>query len=189
MSNRSLDVGLVDMLRTMQTRIERLEAQNSAVRKNDIRLGDMVVTADREFNRICLKNLITGDEVCIGDPDDAEFSYSGILVVSGDETDISPPYIMPQTSIAKSIVLAQTENLSEVTVDVYFNNGRYAKRVVLPNATTSIIEQVNIPVGINQSIYVKLIDVDDAESGSRDLSVIVRFGTPVSATRTDISAP
>lgn len=76
MSNRSLDMGLVDMLRNMQTRIERLEAQNSAVRKNDIRLGDMVVTADREFNRICLKNLITGDEVCIGDPDDAEFSYS-----------------------------------------------------------------------------------------------------------------
>lgn len=189
MSNRSLDMGLVDMLRNMQTRIERLEAQNSAVRKNDIRLGDMVVTADREFNRICLKNLITGDEVCIGDPDDAEFSYSGVLVVSGDETDISLPYLMPQTSVAKSIVLAQTENLSEVTVDVYFNSGRYAKRVILPFGSLYTIEQVNIPVGINQSIFVKLIDVDDAESGSRDLSVIIRFGTPTSPTRTDISAP
>jgi hypothetical protein len=169
----------------MQARITKLETQFASARRNDIRLGDIVVTTDRDTNRIKLKNLVTGNEKHLGDPDDAEFSYSGTLTVE-EGGSFSPPYVMPQTSAANTIVLAQIVANGSVTVDVHFNNGSYTKRVTMLDGETIHIEGVNIPVGINTQIYVELIDADE---GTQDLSVIIRFGDGSTPNGGDGSTP
>lgn len=180
MSNRNQDQGLIELIRAMQSRITKLETQFASSRRNDIRLGDLVVTTDRDTNRIKLKNLVTGSERHLGDPDDVEFSYSGLL--SADDS-FSPPYVMPQTSAANTIVLAQRESSGSVTVDIYFNNGSYVKTVTMLDGETTHIEGVNIPVGINTQIYVAITDVGG--EGAQDLSVIIRFGDGSTGSRTD----
>lgn len=182
MSNRTQDQGLIDLIRSLVSRITKLETQFSSVKRNDIRIGDLVVSSDREYDRIKLKNLITGNTKFLGDPRDAEFSYSGLLVVNGDETDISPEYVMPVTSNANAIVLSQRVSAGDITVDVVFNE-TYTKRVTILNGQTLRIEGINVPVGINTKIYVKLIDVPE---GARDLSVFVRFGGGTTQPRTDV---
>lgn len=181
MSGRMQDRGLIDLIRSLQSRIDRLEKQFSAVQRTNIRLGNVVVSTDQEFNRISMQNLVSGTLSYIGDPEDAKFSFSGDLVVYNDERDVSPPHPTPVATIATAIVLARVQTFGDVTVDVYFNDGTYVKTVNINDGVALQIEGITVPISKNTRIYAQLVSADE---GAHDLSVVVRFGEPTTE-RTD----
>jgi len=179
MSVRTIDGGLIDMLRGLKQRIERLEGQSVGVRRNDIRLGDIVVTTDPALNRICLENIRTKEMVCLGDPDNIEFSFSGVLTVAGDESDWSPPYVMPSSGTAVNVSVAiAVPSDEDISILVSFNDGSYNTTVTLPATQKTQTVGVNIPSGRGTQTRVKLKDIGAAE-GLRDLGVVIQFGSPI----------
>lgn len=62
MSYRNEDPGIIDMLRNMGRRLDRLERGDKGVRQNDVRLGDVVLSTDASSNSILFQNLKTGNK-------------------------------------------------------------------------------------------------------------------------------
>ena len=171
----------------MMGRIRRLEAQNSAVRKNDIRLGTLVVTADPDYGRIGLENVKTKEKVFVGDPADAVFSYSGPL----ESGSTSPPHIMRQASVAREIVVScLPANVSDADMEfqIDFNDGEVILEVTLPAGDDLIVRGITLPIGINQRIYVTCTTTNGTDAPAVDVSVFVRFGTTTAKTITETDA-
>lgn len=191
MSVRKEDQSYIDQMRDIQERLRKLESsQNNAVRKNDIRLSNVIVTANDTPLELCLQDLTTKQSVCIGaqtlqDPPQAMWSFSGPLT-SGDEGTLSPPYSVERDTVARQIVLAR--NFSEsftgtVIICVSFNNGATIMRADLPAASRFTTTEINVPLLENAEIRCELID---AATNAENISVFVRFGTPtVSLSFTD----
>jgi hypothetical protein len=186
---RRVDVGLLQIIRDLQSRVSKLEAQQQSYRRNDIRLGDAVMRTDTDRNRISIQNLGTGETVFFGDPDDIKFSWSGVLAVAGDETDYSPPAIVPSNSTAVEAVLAiAVASTEDISVELWLNDNSFLTTLVLPADDTTHSIGLNIPVSKNSQIRVRLTDIGAVE-GLRDLSVTVRFGSSGSVQLTVDEAP
>lgn len=185
--NRILDVGLIELIRSMLNRLDRLESQNDSVRKNDIRLGQMVVTTDPIYNRVGIQNVKTKEKVYVGDPSDAVFSYSGNVV----EGSVSPAHVVPQPTVAREIVVtclpANTVSFDTEFL-VHFDDASVSLAITLNADESLVVRGINVPMGANQRIYVECTDVSGAELAPADISVFVRFGTAATSdfTNTDV---
>ena len=187
MSHRTEDQSFIDMIKSMRRRLDALEKTMSSAKVNDIRLGDIVVSTDTTNDRLVMRNLITGNSKYLGDPEDVEFSYSGVLVYSVEDQSInSPPYVMPQNSVISEVVLAMT-NATTDDINVYIVTGdnTHFFSATLPESSTTHVNPCNIPVGKNSQIYVQLQDLGAADGDAHDLTVILRFAPQTTATRAD----
>lgn len=184
MSQRTEDVGVIQQLRDVQDRLNRLETQNNKTRKNDIRLSDTIVTADSPNDRLCLENLVTGDKVCIGevtafdasDPAQAMWSFSGPLT-NADQGTFSPPYFCDRDCTARQILVGRgyTDTFTgTVRVCVHFNNDSVIMVCDLVSPAEYVTKEINIPLLENDDIRVELIDDG---TNAEDISIFVRFGT------------
>lgn len=176
MTNRVLDQNLLELLKSLSLRVKNLEAQRDAVRRNDIRLGKMVVATEPVKGAISLTNLDDKSVTYLGIPEPAIFSYSGDLVVTAGPRDYAPPHTVPKDCSAIEIVVSLREpSTSDTSLLIWFNNGQSMKTITLPAGEYSTVLGVNIPVGRNQTIYPQLSSVG---TDAHELAVIVRFGYP-----------
>jgi hypothetical protein len=186
MSHRNENPKLLDMIRNVLRRLDRLERAQTT-RQNDLRIGDIVLSTDTATGRIIMTNLVTESAKYLGDPDDVEFSYSGTLVYDVEDEGInSPPYVMPQNSVVREVVLSMNNTTTD-NVSVYLITGdaTHYFTATLPEGSKMHVNPCNIPVKKNTRMWVQLQDLGDADGDAHDLTVIVRFGAETTATRTD----
>jgi hypothetical protein len=173
-------MGLIELLRSLQSRIAKLEGQNNGSRRNAIRIGNVVVSNDPDINALSIQDLATGEAIPLGVPRDGEWSFSGFLAVSNDDSDYGPPYTLGRDGVAIEITLStRTVATTDIDVKVWFDDGRISKTVTLPAGTQSTSVGVNIPLGRGSLAYPQLISNG---TDGRDLGVVVRFGSPRGAT-------
>lgn len=189
MSQRDLNQSYVDRLRETEERLGKLESsKNTAIKRNDLRLTDTLVTADSPANRLCLENLETGEKVCLSEqvleaPQQATWSFSGSLSTADNGT-LTPPYNVERASTARQIVVARGYNdtfTGTVTVCVHFKNGSVILQASLPAASEYTTTEINVPLVEFDDIRVAL---SSAATGAENISVFVRFGTPTVAIST-----
>lgn len=177
MSHRTENEPLIQMLRKLQDRIDRLEKGDKGIRQNDIRLGDMLVTTNAETNQVCIKNLVTGAITCFGEAAAAGgaplagWSFSGDVDFNADTAlDYSPPYVVPENTTAVRIVIASRVAFTG-TVRVCINFGTIQRQIILLGATLNSVE-INVPLVAYDKITCHLLD---AGTGCKNLSVFVWF--------------
>lgn len=60
MSVRRGDENLLSLIRGLATRVDRLEKYSDRTRRNDVRIGDLIISWDAEQNMVTFTNLATG---------------------------------------------------------------------------------------------------------------------------------
>lgn len=60
MSHRKGDDDLLNIIKSLQARVERLENHDARVRRNDVRVGDLLISWDEIEQQMVLTNLKTG---------------------------------------------------------------------------------------------------------------------------------
>jgi hypothetical protein len=60
MSIRKGDEGLIYIIKTLQARVEKLENHSARTRRNDVRVGDLLISWDSDLNQMTMRNLKTG---------------------------------------------------------------------------------------------------------------------------------
>lgn len=187
MGARNEDKGFREIVRDILTRLTRLESsENNKVKRNDIRLSDLVVTADAPNMRLCLENLNSHEIVCIGeqtasDPAQAEWSFSGDIT-SSNEGDSSPAFSVERNTTARQIVIAQPCNNAfsgTLKVCVAFCDGGPTLQVSLPGSSPYTVREINVPCAENDRIVCSIFDA--GSTAANNVSVFVRFGTPTVA--------
>lgn len=66
MSHRQEDESLISWLKRVDSRLDRLEKGDKAVRQNDIRLGDAIVSVDEDSTQLVINRLVDGDRREVG---------------------------------------------------------------------------------------------------------------------------
>lgn len=195
MSHRDGDMTFVELIRDMNQRIKFLENDNAGTKRNNIRLGNIVVNTDDVANKICLQNLQSGDIHCFGYGDeDAVFSFSGTLPnVPSDVQYKSPPHVMTENQVAKEIALSLVDShVNDIEVQITFKTfGRQGDTetgsttivCTLPAGKNVWITPIFVLCPRNSIIYVELTDYDESTDPTENLSVFVRFGKPSSLTQ------
>lgn len=193
MSYRDEDMSFPELIRNMNQRIKFLENGNAGTKRNNIRLGEMLVSTDPITNQLCIQNLESGETYCFGDGDeDAVFSFSGVLpIVPSATAYISPPHIMAQNQVAKEIVLSlvtpsSTNIVCTVSFSTFLPSGNTATgttsvSVTLPAGKNIWVIPVFVLCPRNSMIRVTLATVTGT---AENLSVFVRFGQPSSTIQT-----
>jgi hypothetical protein len=177
---RQQNEGILDWLRRLSSRVDRLEKGDKGVRINDSRLGDLVLRPNRDTNQIEATNLVTGDMTPISGVREAIWSWPGELFVSGvGEENLSPPYAMADTTVANEIVIAKGgDPIWRVCIGVIFPGGLEIVSAINPGDTIKV-RPINIPLSRNDLVRVRLIGVSNGfEGGPMNVSVAVRFGQP-----------
>lgn len=194
MSHRDEDMTFPELIRQMHQRLKFLENGAAGVKRNNIRIGEMIVSTDPVTNQMCIENLESGEMYCFGEGDeDAIFSFSGDLpAVPGVDTYISPPHIMAQNQVAKEIVLAlKTVADDDVVCTLSFSTflpsgstgtGTTTVSATLPTGKNIWVTPVFILCPHNSMITVELSDFGGT---AENLSVFVRFGSPSGAIQTE----
>jgi hypothetical protein len=59
MSTRVGDESLLDIIRELQRRVHQLETQQNSARRNDVRIGDLLISWDGPNSRVTFENLAT----------------------------------------------------------------------------------------------------------------------------------
>lgn len=59
MSFRKGDDSLLDILRDLQRRVHQLETQQNSARRNDVRIGDLLISWNGTTNQVTFSNLAT----------------------------------------------------------------------------------------------------------------------------------
>jgi hypothetical protein len=173
-------MGLIELLRTLQSRIAKLEGQNNGSRRNSMRIGNLVVANDPDLHALSIQDLATGEAIPLGVPRDGEWSFAGLLAVSDDDSDYGPPYTLGRDGVAVEITLStRTVATTDINVKLWFDNGRISKTATLPAGTQTTSLGVNIPLGRGSLMYPQLMSNG---TDGRDLGVVVRFGSPRGAT-------
>lgn len=186
MSVRKEDQSYIDKLRDTEERLRKLESsQNNAVRKNDVRLSDVIVTAHTTPLELCLEDLNTKQSVCLGaqtlqDPAQAEWSFSGDITAS-NEGDSSPAYSVERTTTARQIVVTQPCGSSftgtlKLCIQFCDNAGDTVLQVSLVGSSPFSSREINIPLVENDRIMCTIFDAP--ATAANNISVFVRFGTP-----------
>lgn len=171
MSSRQQDAGILDWLRQLASRVDRLEKGDKGVRINDTRLGDSVLTPNTYTGQVEMKNLKDGSMTPLSGIRDLVFSYSGALA-AGD----SPPACVPDNSVVSEIVITRTDadgavgytNIAVVFPGITINTGIAA-------GVTTNARPVHISVKRNDIIYCEVMCAADAIT---NVSVSLRFGQP-----------
>jgi hypothetical protein len=58
-SFRKGDDSLLDILRDLQRRVHQLETQQNSARRNDVRIGDLLISWNGTTNQVTFSNLAT----------------------------------------------------------------------------------------------------------------------------------
>lgn len=191
MSQRNLDQSLIDRFRDTEERLNRLESsKNTAIKRNDLRLSNTLVTADSPANRLCLENLENGEKICIGeqingDLAQASWSFSGDITAD-NEGNSSPAHVMERAASARQIVVAQPCGQSfsgTLYLCVAFCDGTPSLLVNLPGASALTTREINVPMLENDRIVVTVMTA--GSTAANNVSVFVRFGTPTVTENTD----
>lgn len=178
------NVGVMELLRSLDRRLKRLESKDKSVKQNDVRLGNLVVTTDPVTNQVCIENLDTKEVVCFGADKPIEWSYSGTLnVVGGLDSDgdgfadvnNAPPWRAHVNAWANEIMLALVKPASgDVSILMHWPNGNVIG-YTLPAGEKFISFPLHMYFPKNSQAYPTLAqDGTDAT----DLTVMVRFGQP-----------
>jgi len=61
MTHRREDESLITWLRGIESRVDRLEKGDKGVRQNDIRIGDILISADEDSTQLKISRLVDGD--------------------------------------------------------------------------------------------------------------------------------
>ena len=177
---RQQNEGIIDWLRRLSSRVDRLEKGDKGVRINDVRVGDLVLRPNRDTNQIEATNLATGDMTPISGAREAVWSWPGEVILSDiSDENYSPPYIMADTTVANEIVISRLGDLDwRICIGVIFPNGLEIISSIEPGDSVKV-RSINIPLKRNDMVRVRLI----GRSGSGELnpfnaSVAVRFGQP-----------
>lgn len=174
MGIRHLDPSLMDMLREFDARLKKLESsQNNAVKKNDIRIGDIVISSHDDTGELVAKNLKSNEVTSFVKVQEQAWSFNGVLSVAGDASDNAPPYRSRHnvviTDILMSLIVPSVDG-----VDVLFTAGNATLACTLPVASTLSITPANLHLRMNDLAYVTLTGAPGV--ADRDLTIIARFG-------------
>jgi hypothetical protein len=60
MSHRKGDENILDIIKSLQARVERLENHGARTRRNDLRIGDLLISWNDTESEMTLTNLKTG---------------------------------------------------------------------------------------------------------------------------------
>lgn len=60
MSVRRGDQNLLDLIKSLSSRVDRLEKHSERIRRNDVRIGDLIISWDSDQSMVTLTNLATG---------------------------------------------------------------------------------------------------------------------------------
>jgi hypothetical protein len=60
MSVRKGDENLLGLIRSLSARIDRLEKYGARTRRNDVRIGDLLISWDEDQSMMTMRNLATG---------------------------------------------------------------------------------------------------------------------------------
>lgn len=177
MTNRHEDEPVMDWLRNLQRRVERLEKGDKGVRVNDTRLGDQVHTPNTRTNQIEVKNLKTGVMTPIG-PREQSWSWSGALTVTEDDdaANTAPVYYVADDTIINEVIISKNPtDLAGCVLLSFMFPGGLDIRVNLADGYPVKIRPVDVAITRNDPIYVRLISVS---GGTRNVTATVRFGEP-----------
>lgn len=177
MSQRNLDTSIVTTLRNIEERLRKLEtAHNNSIKKNDIRIGDIVISAEDSHGLLVATNVKTKEQTSFAKMGEQAWSFSGVVTITGNATtDSGPPYITPHDLAVTDIILAfVTPTTAETVVDVTIAD-KVVRCTIGINQTTSVT-LANVGVLKHNQIYPTLISTSG--SVDRDLTVITRFGLP-----------
>lgn len=172
---RNIDANLLAYIQDLKSRIERLEKGDKAVRVNDTRLGDSVLSPNTYTNQIEMKNLKSGEMVPLTSVREIVWSWSGPLETGDGLGDVSPTEVIPDTVVANEIVISRPPTAVVGGADI---------RVIFPGFTihTGIADghavhsrPIHIQLKKNDVVYVAL---DCAAGTVSNVSVAIRFGQP-----------
>ena len=177
MSQRNLDTSIITTLRNIEERLRKLEtSHNNSIKRNDIRIGDIVVSAADEHGLLVAHNVKTGEQTTFAKMGEQAWSFHGVLAITGGIADVGPPYVTPHDLTVTDIILAFTEPTTAVTVVDVKIADKIITCTIGINQTTSVT-LANVGVFKHQQIYPTLISTSG--STDHDLTVITRFGVPV----------
>lgn len=170
MTVRHQDENILDWLRQVSKRLDRLEKGDKGVRVNDTRLGDTILTPNHYTNQMEMRNLKSGNMQPLGFRE-IVFSWPGDLIL-GDNND-SPPECMPETTIANEIVLSRPDTTGCACVAVNFPG--FTITTIIEDGAQTRVRPIHVALNTNDLVYVTLVGV----SGSPvNLSAAIRFGQP-----------
>jgi hypothetical protein len=182
---RQQNEGIVDWLRRLSSRLDRLEKGDKGVRINDTRIGDMVLSSNSNTNQIEARNLNTGDITPITSFRETVFSWPGAVALGvSTEFNESPMECVPDTTVAHELVLTRSmsgENplLGAVTVQFVFGKTTFRNGLTvtmgLPSGSHIRVRPVNIPVYKNDLVFVRLTCL---ETYATNLTATIRYGQP-----------
>ena len=172
---RNIDPNLLKYIQDLQSRIERLEKGDKAVRVNDTRLGNSVLSPNTYTNQVEMKNLKSGEMVPLTSMREIVWSWSGVMEVVDENGDPSPPEIVPDTMVANEIVISRppTNTAGNAEIGVVFPG--FTIHTGIADGHTVHSRPIHIQVKRNDLIYVIL---NCAEFDPANVSVAVRFGQP-----------
>ena len=174
--SRTLDPDILTWLRDLEARIRQLEGGNA--RHNDVRIGNLVLSTDQDTNQIRLENIRSRETVVIGGNEKHDFTFNGLVTVSGTAAlNYTPPYMVTSTTLVQTITMSlSTAPSSAISVQVLTNDNQFATTVTLPAGSTSHSVPVSIPV--QAGTHIRVLLTDDGAGTSYNLTVSVLFGTP-----------
>lgn len=173
MTVRQQDPNILDWLRKISKRLDRLEKGDKGVRVNDTRLGDTIISPNHYTNQMEMRNLKSGNMQPLGFRE-IVFSWPGEMSL-GDNND-SPTECMPESTIANEIVLSRPPSYTDgcACVAVTFGTG-ITITTILPAGDAVRVRPIHVGITRNDLIYVTLIGVSGAPA---NVSAAIRFGQP-----------
>lgn len=177
MSRRNPNTDLVTTLRNIETRLNKLEtAYNNSIKRNDIRIGDIVISAEDDHGLLVATNVKTKEQTSFAKMHEQAWSYPGVVTITSTVADTAPPYVTPHDLKVTDIILAFTEpTTAQTVVDVTIANKIVTCTIEIGQLTS--VTLVNVGVFKHQQIYPTLISTGGFVD--HDLTVIARFGVPI----------
>lgn len=172
---RDIDPNLLKYIQDLQSRIERLEKGDKAVRVNDTRLGNSVLSPNTYTNQVEMKNLKSGEMVPLTSVREVVWSWSGALTTGDGLGDVSPPELVPDTLVANEIVVARapTATTGGANISVVFPG--FTIHTGIADGHTVHSRPIHIQVKRNDLVYLRL---DCADTDVSNVTVSLRFGQP-----------
>lgn len=173
MSRRNPNIDIVTTLRNIETRLNKLEtAYNNSIKRNDIRIGDIVISAADDHGLLVATNVKTKEQTSFAKMGEQAWSFPGVISAGG----VAPPYVTPHDLTVTDIILAFTEpTTAQTVVDVTI-----ADRVVTCVIEIGQLTSVTLAnVGILKHLQIYPTLTSTGGSTDHDLTVIARFGVPV----------
>ena len=167
MTFRREDANMLEWLRRLQARVERLDRGNTGVRQNDLRLGDSLFGNDND-NMPNVTNLRSGKSRPVFGVQETVFSYPG--AISGGEQ-ISGSWTAPE-----QIRLVNVTATMRVGAAVAFTVNTSASGAVLNTSfdTTKTVNTFTLDTAMDTG-HNLFVSVTGGTLGGYDLVITVRY--------------